>query len=203
MKIKRSNKRSPDEMWELISEMGWEIYPDYKIISKNGFTYWGNTLMEYIREFAADRVSELYGRVRNYELDTHTTLQLGSDDSVNDLLWHVVGCGKIHWLAAMREPILLKIRAQASNYKESFSYCFQEPEPIENSNSLMLHLVQHLPLTTSVPFKLFGTSYMQIGNNANCCICLMPCETAEQRDIIQHLLNCWNSQPGIIFPSKH
>lgn len=118
-------------MWTLISEMGWGITPDYKTISKNGFTYWGKLLMEHIHEFATDKVSELYGRVRNYELDTHTTLHLGSDDSMSDLLWHVVGCGKIHWMAAMQDPRLLQIRAENNNYKENFSYCFQEPEPVK------------------------------------------------------------------------
>lgn len=109
--------------------MGWStVTTDYQEIAKRFFKQFGKTGMEKLREFVDDRVKELGEAVEKYEREVGP-LEVGSDDGFSDLRYHVVGLGQEPFNWAMEYPKTLEHRYKGGLYKESFAYCFLEPEP--------------------------------------------------------------------------
>ena len=120
------------EMWKQVAKVGWERNNyDYKKIAKTIYS-WPEYSRFCLRAFVGNRVDDLYNRVKEWEKD-HPRLNIGSDDGFNDVLYHIVGLGGKTFKAAMKNPILIETRYNSkygtkAGYKESFAYCFHEPE---------------------------------------------------------------------------
>lgn len=120
---------TPEKAWEQIAQMGWStVTTDYQEIAKRFFKQFGKTGMEKLQGFVNARVSDLGEAVERYEREVGP-LEVGSDDSFSDLRYHVVGLGQVPFNWAMEFPKTLEHRYTGGLYKESFAYCFMEPEP--------------------------------------------------------------------------
>lgn len=116
------------QAWGYIKQMGWgRSSQNYAALSREWYAKLGQRGMKQLETFVGRRVSELYAAVEKYET-TGKSLEIGSDDRMSDLTHHVVGLGKDEFDACMANPILLEKRYNKGDYKESFFYCFQEPE---------------------------------------------------------------------------
>lgn len=115
--------------WSLIEEMGWGSRTvDYKHLSETYFKLLGHKGMMLLEKFVNARVSDLWVAVKNYEHD-NGSLEVGSDDGFSDLRYHIVGMGKDEFDVCMADPKKMEIRHKKGEYKESFAYVFQEPDP--------------------------------------------------------------------------
>jgi hypothetical protein len=115
--------------WKLISEIGWgHKSTDYKALGRKWFKKLGKAKMKALRAFAGAKVSKLYEAVGEYERELKRNLEIGSDDGMNDLAWHVIGMGEKEFNLNLKNPTLLEDRYKNGGYKESFSYVFHEPE---------------------------------------------------------------------------
>jgi hypothetical protein len=119
--------------WELIKELGWGTWTtNYKMIGRYMYKSLDIRTINRLRMFVSQQLARLYTLVKVYE-QTHRPLQIGSDDSMSDLLYHVVGLGEEEFKKVIGNPILLEKRAKApygskEGYKESFAYCFHVPD---------------------------------------------------------------------------
>lgn len=117
------------EAWTIIGLFGWGTKTtDYKKVSEALYAVYGKEEIKKLEAFVNARTGDLYNAVRNYEMK-HGTLEVGSDDGFSDLCYHVVGLGQKEFEHCMADPTLLQKRHRDLDYTESFSYCFQEPEP--------------------------------------------------------------------------
>lgn len=115
--------------WTLIAQMGWSKQADYKAIAQTFFKKLGKSGMKKLDQFVGDRVSQLGTAVANYERETGKSLEVGSDDGFSDLRYHIVGMGQEIFDEALRDPQVMQTRSRQGNYKESFAYCFMQPDP--------------------------------------------------------------------------
>jgi hypothetical protein len=77
--------------------------------------------------FAARRYElkrQLKQQVETYEERSGEQIPAG-DDSLNDLLHHIIGLGQREYEAALADPALVAARAKRRDYRESFSYIEQ------------------------------------------------------------------------------
>lgn len=122
--------------WKEIEQMGWGTRStDYTELAKEFYAKWGKRKRQAVRRFAGKMVSKLYLRVDVWKKQKNQSLNIGSDDGFNDVLYHIVGLGEKAFDAAMANPVLIEKRynsdyGSAAGYKESFAYAFHEPEPI-------------------------------------------------------------------------
>lgn len=117
------------QAWSLIEQMGWgRTSQNYDALAREWYAKLGKTNMNALKNFVGSRVSDLYHAVEKYEA-TGKDMEIGSDDGMSDLIHHVVGLGKVEFSRNMVDPYSLARRYAANGYKESFAYCFQEPEP--------------------------------------------------------------------------
>lgn len=120
---------TPEQAWEQIAQMGWStITTDYQEIAKRFFKQFGKAGMKRLHSFVGDRVSDLGKAVDRHEKNIGP-LEVGSDDSFSDLRYHVVGLGRYEFNLCMDNPEELQKRYHKGQYKESFCYCFMEPDP--------------------------------------------------------------------------
>ena len=117
------------QAWSLIEQMGWgRTSQNYDALAREWYAKLGKDGMNVLRNFVGSRVSDLYHAVEKYEA-TGKDIDIGSDDGMSDLLHHVVGLGESYFKSYMDNPKLLARRYREGEYKESFAYCFLEPEP--------------------------------------------------------------------------
>lgn len=118
-----------EEAWTKISQIGWGTKStDCQEIARAIYNTFGKEKVKQLENFVRTRVSDLYRAVVAYEA-VHGDLDIGSDDGFSDLRYHVVGLGMHEFDECLSDPKLLEKRYLARDYKESFAYCFQEPEP--------------------------------------------------------------------------
>lgn len=133
-----TNKNQPftaELAWTLIEQMEWSKQADYKEIAEKWFKKLGKAGMRKLEKFVGDRVSQLGAAVSQYEADPAEggsgggNLEVGSDDGFSDLRYHIVGMGQQVFDEALRDPQVMQTRYRQGNYKESFAYCFMQPDP--------------------------------------------------------------------------
>ena len=115
--------------WSLIAQMQWSKEADYKAIAAEFYKKLGKGGMKQLGSFVGARVGQLGEAVDRYEQETGNKLEVGSDDGFSDLRYHIVGMGQETFDEAVRDPQVMQTRARQSNYKESFAYCFLQPDP--------------------------------------------------------------------------
>jgi len=87
---------------------------------------------EEFRTILFDKIEHLVDTISQLEVDG-IVLDLG-DDSTNDLVYHIIGCGKEEYLRSIDEPMRIRQRVHAGRFVESFSYCMpyqSDYDPIE------------------------------------------------------------------------
>jgi hypothetical protein len=136
------------QAWKDIQVMGWAtVSEDYEAIARKWYAELGTAGMKQLEKFVGNRVAELYAAVEKYE-KTHKALDIGSDDGMSDVLHHVVGLGEAEFNACLKDPTLIEKRYINAEYKESFAYCFQQPEPLLTKESFAYCFQQPEPLLT-------------------------------------------------------
>lgn len=108
------------KMWNLIGALGWvESGHDYEAI-ENLLLQQDDDTVHSLREFANERMGDLYERVDNYEDEdgNERVGNYGGDDSYGDMLAHVVGMGKLTFDAVMADPR----RLNEIKFVENFLY---------------------------------------------------------------------------------
>lgn len=118
-----------EQGWQLVAAMGWNKNADYKKMAAFWWAQIGSAQMEKLSKFVDARVSDLYWAVDKYEAEHLPHLEVGSDDGFSDLRYHVVGLGQVEFEKALKNPKLLELRYRKNDYKESFAYVFQKPDP--------------------------------------------------------------------------
>lgn len=119
----------PAKAWALIAEIGWGTKStNNRALAKQWYAEIGTKGMEQLEAFVNARASDLYSAVNKYE-EQHGELEVGSDDGFSDLRYHIVGLGQAEFEKCMANPLEMQKRYQADEYKESFSYVFQKPDP--------------------------------------------------------------------------
>lgn len=122
-------KLTDKQAWALIEQMGWgRSSRNCAALAREWYAKLGKTGMQALENFVGSRVSDLYHAVEKYEA-TGKSLEIGSDDGMSDLTHHVVGLGQTEFEKNLANPKLLARRYDKNDYKESFAYCFLEPEP--------------------------------------------------------------------------
>jgi hypothetical protein len=133
-----TNKNQPftaELAWTLIEQMGWSKRADYKKIAATFFKKLGKRGMEQLSDFVGARVGFLGGAVSMYEADPAEggsggrSLEVGSDDGFSDLRYHIVGLGQAEYDKCLGNPEEIEKRYKRGDYKESFAYCFMQPDP--------------------------------------------------------------------------
>ena len=120
-----------EEGWNLIADIGWGTKTtDCKAIAREYFAKLGKNGMKLLEDFVDARWRDLDTCIKVWETNSGRTLELGSDDSYSDLIYHIVGLGEAKYYKVMHNPVLAEERSKAGNYKESFGYCFQPPDPV-------------------------------------------------------------------------
>ncbi len=116
-------------MWGYVLTMGWGRPTfDYNAISNAIHTKWDKELIAKIYDFCTDKVNDLYKAIHQYERDNRLQLNHGlGDDGLDDLIWHIVGCGQETYKDTFKHPCLILQHAK-NEFKESFGYCFKTPE---------------------------------------------------------------------------
>jgi hypothetical protein len=115
--------------WKFIEELGWSTWTsNYRMIKKYMQKTMHPTLINDLGNFAITRVSDLYGRIEQHE-SVFDSLNISSDDGLNDVLNHIVGLGQAEYEKCMKNPLDIEKRFQAGygtsdGYSESFAYVF-------------------------------------------------------------------------------
>lgn len=117
------------ECWKAILELYWGKDCDYKRCQKIVYNEWTPAKRKFVERFVFNRVSDLYKAIKNFE-KSYRELNIQSDDGLMDVVYHIIGLGEYSFELAMTKPRSIEARYLQHDYKESFGYCFQEPDPI-------------------------------------------------------------------------
>lgn len=121
-------KLTDKQAWALIDQMGWgRSSQNYAALAREWYAKLGKAGMKALEQFVGARVADLYHVVKKYEA-TGKDIEIGSDDGMSDLFFHIVGLGEVVFKSNMNYPSLLTDRYAEGDYTESFAYCFMEPE---------------------------------------------------------------------------
>lgn len=125
-------KNVSDPGWAEIAKLGWGHWSnDFHRVGKLLWRLYTPETIVALRMFVGVRVSELYKRVAQWEIENDRRLKIGSDDGFSDVLHHVVGMGKSEFRESFADPTRLERRYNSKygspeGYKESFLYCFHD-----------------------------------------------------------------------------
>lgn len=138
------------EAWKLIKEIGWETKSTNTTeLAKKYFAKWGKEKMNQLGGICNTFRDQLYYVIEEYEEVHGERMNVQSDDTLSDTLWHIIGLGKTEFDKTIKNPKLVEKRAQSGKYVESFSYVFLEPEP-------------DLPRTQKEKTETIGTLRLQL-----------------------------------------
>jgi hypothetical protein len=121
------------DYWFQVTLIGWGKYTtDYNQVSKDIREMLTENEVQQLRTFVVERQAELYDAIEKWE-KSHSRLDIGSDDGLNDVTAHIVGLGETEFKKCINDPTLIEKRYNApygslTGYKESFLYCFHKPE---------------------------------------------------------------------------
>jgi hypothetical protein len=123
-----------EKCWELIKSFNWGKSFDYVGIQKLIQKLEPDQIKE-LQKFCDARVSDLYDRFEEfgrtkvvddgYEFRGICYYGVG-DDSLSDLIAHIVGLGESEFNKVMKNPELARKRAARQDYKENFLYSFSK-----------------------------------------------------------------------------
>ena len=142
------------ECWKAIFELYWAIDCDYKRCQDIVFNKWTPAKRKFVERFVFNRRNDLYKAIKNFEKSCRV-LNIGSDDGLSDVIYHIIGLGEYWFNLSMKEPIQLEYRYTSDQYKESFAYCFHEPDPIIKVPPVILAICQKCP--NSLYANVIGT----------------------------------------------
>jgi hypothetical protein len=116
-----TKKTITDELaWKFVQEFNWPKNYDKYARLKYKFLVNHADYVESFRLWCVNKVADLYRVVDEWEKKCYTFST--SDDGVNDLLWHILGMGKVQYFKHLKNPELIVKRSYAYQYRESFSY---------------------------------------------------------------------------------
>lgn len=119
------------QCWKLIEGIGWGTKTtDYRAVARQLYSTMSKSEVAELNTFVKKKVEQLGMEVARFEGDSGETLTLGSDDTFSDVRYHIVGLGEGSWKCAMLYPYYMEDYVVKGLYKESFAYCFHEPEPV-------------------------------------------------------------------------
>lgn len=120
-----ADKMTLDRFWEIVALINWgEDHEDIDIDKMK------LRLMRLLSPEEAEQLSErsremggkLAKAIRDWERRTHQEMD-AHGDSWDDLLNHIVGCGKEEFTRTVEDPRHALVRYQSYDYTESFAYC--------------------------------------------------------------------------------
>ena len=124
--LKEASMSEPD-FWKLIEPYGWGTKTtDYKAIKKS-----------LMGKLSPDEADELQTTMMKLEGKLYTALKnlnIGSNDTMGDLIAHIIGMGKKEFEAVIKDPQLAYQRYQSGQYTESFSYALPHKSDYKNLN---------------------------------------------------------------------
>lgn len=118
-----TKKCTEASFWKAIDSLNWGVRcaedQSYDLIAREISTKWDAQFRQSFETMLRAKVSELQKTVLAHSLGA----VLG-DDSLSDLLYHIVGLGKKEYDAVLANPKQAIRRAKTRDYVESFAYCF-------------------------------------------------------------------------------
>lgn len=126
MKItKREGKCDEDTFWECVAEIGWPV-EDNDICKAKLLRAWTMEFGTEFRKIFDEKYNAVYAEVEAYEKNVGQGKRgyYLSDDGLSDFCAHIVGLGRKVYDEEMEDKSKMLARAVASDYEESFSYCF-------------------------------------------------------------------------------
>lgn len=117
-----------DQFWALVEAIGWRegaSYKDAELTLVRSFTV---DQMEVFRALYDEKRSAVWTALDTLDTDNY---YLGGD-SGDDLVAHVVGCGREVFEAETADPTLALARLNSGDYRESFSYCIPHRDTYES-----------------------------------------------------------------------
>jgi len=117
-----------NKMWNIIGAVGWvESGNDYELIERQLLNDYDDNSIGELRAFVDGRLTDLYDRVDEYEVDFGRLGNYSDDNSFGDMMSHVVGMGKLAFDTIMNDPR----RLSEIKYSESFLYSI--PNDVEHA----------------------------------------------------------------------
>lgn len=98
---------------------------------------------EEIENFVMTKFKEMSSKIVGWE-QNNRTLNICSDDGFSDVIYHVIGLGQKEYEKVLKNPVLLETRYRNEDYKESFAYCFLEPEKPQTLENKVQHFIQDI-----------------------------------------------------------
>jgi len=114
-------------LWKQVELMGWKANNyDFKLIAGN-LSKKPKCTKNRICDFIHAKACELYAAIEKFEV-VQRKLEIGSDDGLSDVIYHIVGLGEAEFNLAVNDPTLIEKRYNSGygsneGYKESFAYC--------------------------------------------------------------------------------
>ena len=149
-KIKSVNE---SKFWKIVSEVNWGSDFDYTRIKLE--------LMKTLTPKAQDEYAKIYynmhfilnSKIHSFCDENRIKMQVG-DDSLNDLVAHIIGLGKAEFDKVMDYPGLALNRGQKKKYEECFSYSvpFREDRESASKDKYILKAKEYLESEEIVNF---------------------------------------------------
>lgn len=138
-KTKTSTKMTDDDFWAIVAKVDWPglcLKETRNSEDKDPYGFdsceTGKEILmkllptvqdsEEFRSIHSNKFEELVKTITELEV-RGVNLELG-DDSTNDLINHIIGCGKEEYELTLKEPKRIWHRVHSGRFVESFGYCF-------------------------------------------------------------------------------
>lgn len=115
-----------NNFWKIIEKMNWKIDNNYKRISKElkEGKYGDNKTLIQLLNIFQEKINILNKKVKKMTNEEYIKYINLGDDGLSDVIAHIIGSGKKSFDSVLENNKNFKIYSQ--NYKESFSYSFQD-----------------------------------------------------------------------------
>ncbi|MBD3262050.1 MAG: DUF4240 domain-containing protein [Candidatus Altiarchaeales archaeon] len=120
------DKMPMQEFWAIVDEIDWGNKGDTLDIHKIKLSLmrrYSERELDQARERLDEMIYLLSRAIKEWERETGDEIEVYGD-SWDDLLVHIVGCGKEEYEATVADPSKVLARYNSRDYQESFSYCF-------------------------------------------------------------------------------
>ncbi|MBX7114291.1 MAG: hypothetical protein K1X64_08145 [Myxococcaceae bacterium] len=135
---------SEDELWPIVDAIGWGTGASMNELGSalaKRFSY--VDCLRY-RDAVFQVAWPLRKRIEAWEDSSGNQLPCG-DDRFGDLVHHIIGLGRATYVATMENPALALARAEANDYRESFTYVFQHASELHSLDEVEAALRRHAP----------------------------------------------------------
>jgi len=122
-----TNKR----FWAIVEQIGWGTKTiDYEAIKAELLEVLSVTEAKEMQNKLHEKEEMIRNSLESWEEDTGRNIGLGNDN-IMDICAHIVGLGKREWEAAIKNPKIIRDRARANDFEESFSYAIPYDEDFD------------------------------------------------------------------------